>query len=106
MPEPVKSQNPQVLFFAGALCGVTEALAVQPFDMVKTRHQLNPGLNESVYGTLVSLYAEGGVGRFYRGMLPELIGMVPKSSGNNSWSRSCNDPRSSAAIAHNDIFQN
>lgn len=76
-----KSQNPQVLFFAGALSGVTEAFAVQPFDMVKTRHQLNAGSNETVYVTLLSLHAEGGFGRFYRGMLPELIGMVPKSSG-------------------------
>ena len=76
-----KSQNAQVLVLAGALSGVTEAFSVQPFDMVKTRHQLNAGVNQSVYGTLVSLYAEGGVSRFYRGMIPELIGMVPKSSG-------------------------
>jgi hypothetical protein len=49
--------------------------------MVKTRHQLNPGLNEPVYKTLGNLYKEGGFGRFYRGMLPEIVGMVPKSSG-------------------------
>ena len=54
--------------------GIAEAFAVQPFDMVKTRHQLNPGLNQSVIGTLKALYAEGGFGRFYRGMTPELIG--------------------------------
>ena len=74
------SSSSQALFFAGAISGVTEAFAVQPLDMVKTRHQLNVGLNESVYKSLVSLYREGGVGRLYRGMTPELIGMIPKTS--------------------------
>lgn len=73
-----KSNN---LFLAGALSGIAEGIAVQPFDMVKTRHQLNPGLNASVTRTLIELYHEGGVSRYYRGMSAELCGMVPKSSG-------------------------
>lgn len=68
------------LFIAGAVSGVSEAFAVQPLDMVKTRHQLNTGLNETVYSSLVNLYREGGMGHLYRGMTPELIGMVPKTS--------------------------
>jgi solute carrier family 25 2-oxodicarboxylate transporter 21 len=76
-----KSEDPQVLYIAGAFSGVAEAIAVQPFDMVKTRHQLNTGQNLSVTGTLRAIYSEGGIRRFYRGMTPELIGMVPKSSG-------------------------
>ena len=68
------------LFIAGAFSGTCEAFAVQPLDMVKTRHQLNPGLNETVYMTLLNLYKEGGIVRLYRGMTPELIGMVPKTS--------------------------
>jgi solute carrier family 25 (mitochondrial 2-oxodicarboxylate transporter), member 21 len=67
-----KSEDPQVLYIAGALSGISEALAVQPFDMVKTRHQLNPGNNLSVTGTLSAIYREGGIARFYRGMTPEL----------------------------------
>ena len=70
-----------VLTIAGAVCGAFEAIAVQPFDMVKTRHQLNSLENESVYLTLKNLHLEGGVRRFYRGMGAELLGIVPKSSG-------------------------
>jgi solute carrier family 25 2-oxodicarboxylate transporter 21 len=65
---------------AGGLAGAMEALAVQPFDMVKTRHQLNVGINESVVGSLKSLYKEGGIARFYRGMTAEVVGIIPKSS--------------------------
>lgn len=31
------------LFIAGALSGIAEAICVQPFDIVKTRHQINTG---------------------------------------------------------------
>ena len=41
---------------------------MQPLDMVKTRHQLNVGHNESVYKSLVNLYRRG-LGD-YRGMTP------------------------------------
>jgi solute carrier family 25 2-oxodicarboxylate transporter 21 len=69
-----------VLFIAGALSGIAEAIVVQPFDMVKTRHQINPGSNPGVYRTLMQLRQEGGVRLWYRGFVPEVIGMVPKSS--------------------------
>lgn len=76
-----KWSDESILAMAGALSGVAEAIAVQPFDMVKTRHHLNASKNESVYRSLVNLYKEGGVPRFYRGMTAELVGIVPKSSG-------------------------
>ena len=69
-----------VLFLAGACSGMAEAFVVQPFDMVKTRHQINTGNNPGVFSTLHSLYKEGGVKLWYRGMGAELVGMVPKSS--------------------------
>lgn len=69
------------LFIAGAASGLVEGLVVQPIDMIKTRHQLNVNNNESLIKSFRSIYNEGGIGRFYRGMLPELIGVVPKSSG-------------------------
>ena len=68
------------LFLAGAASGLAEGIAVQPFDMIKTRHQLNVKNNESVLKSFKSIYNEGGLVRFYRGMFPELIGLVPKSS--------------------------
>ena len=69
-----------VLFASGAVAGICEAIAVQPFDMVKTRHQLFTGKNPGVFSTLAALYKEGGVTLWYRGMSAELVGMVPKSS--------------------------
>eukprot|EP01038_Epipyxis_sp_PR26KG_P005856 gene5856-8079_t len=70
-----------ILFVAGGVSGMMEAIVVQPFDMVKTRHQLNSATNESVYKTLCSIYKEGGFLRLYRGMAAEVVGIVPKSSG-------------------------
>ena len=69
-----------VLFLAGALSGIAEGIVVQPFDMVKTRHQLNTGKNLGVYATLLSIYKEGGVRLWYRGLIPEMVGLIPKSS--------------------------
>lgn len=64
----------------GALVGVVECGVVQPFDMVKTRHHLEVGQRRSTLKTLIELYREGGVLRYYRGVLPELAGMVPKNA--------------------------
>jgi hypothetical protein len=63
----------------GAVTGAIECAVCQPFDMVKTRHQINTGVNPSTFRSLRAIYLEGGVPRFYRGVLPELSGMVPKS---------------------------
>ena len=68
------------LFLCGALSGIAEGLVVQPFDMIKTRHQLNTEGNPTILVTLKELLKEGGASRLYRGMLAELIGMVPKTS--------------------------
>jgi solute carrier family 25 2-oxodicarboxylate transporter 21 len=68
---------------AGAVAGVAECVAVQPLDMVKTRFQLvaGPGaVRPSVAAALRQLVREGGVPRLYRGILPELAAMAPKSS--------------------------
>ncbi len=66
---------------ARAVAGAAEAFAVQPFDIIKTRHQLNHGKNESVLASFRTIYGEGGILRFYRGMSAELVGIIPKSSG-------------------------
>jgi solute carrier family 25 2-oxodicarboxylate transporter 21 len=70
-----------LMFLAGAFSGLAEGVTVQPFDMVKTRFQLNEKANLGVLQTMRNIYIEGGVARFYRGMTAELVGMVPKSSG-------------------------
>lgn len=48
---------------AGALAGAVECCTVQPLDIVKTRHQLNPGVNSGVMVALKSLVREGGARR-------------------------------------------
>lgn len=59
------------LSIAGGVGGLAEALVVQPFDMLKSRYQLNASSrNPSVLAGLREVYREGGVLRFYRGMLP------------------------------------
>lgn len=65
---------------AGAASGVAEAVTVQPLDMVKTRFQLSTGVNPSMASAARAIMQEGGVMRFYRGLLPEMAGMVPKTS--------------------------
>lgn len=66
--ETERGGKSSLLFFAGALSGIVEAFTVQPFDMVKTTHQLNPGKNIGIFATLHGLYKEGGVKLWYRGM--------------------------------------
>ena len=73
------STNTQ-LFVAGAVGGVAECLAVQPFDMLKTRFQLSTVPNPSVWSSLKAVVAEGGFMRLYRGILPE-AGPCPRSAG-------------------------
>lgn len=68
------------LFIAGAVGGVAECVAVQPFDMLKTRFQLSPVPNPSIWSSLQAVVKEGGFLRLYRGILPEAAGMMPKSS--------------------------
>ena len=73
--------SPDQLFIAGGLSGAIECLTVQPLDIAKTRLQLAvPSARPAVSVALVGLVNEGGVFRLYRGVLPELAAMMPKSS--------------------------
>ena len=75
--------NAFVLMFAGGCGGLAESLAVQPLDMVKTRFQLSTtstrNSNIGIWQTLRSIVNDGGVLSLYRGLLPEMTGMVPKT---------------------------
>jgi solute carrier family 25 2-oxodicarboxylate transporter 21 len=81
MTDAGKRLSPDRLALAGSIAGWVECLAVQPLDNVKTRFQLQTaaGPSQSVAQGIRSLIAEGGVGRLYRGMLPELLAITPKS---------------------------
>jgi solute carrier family 25 2-oxodicarboxylate transporter 21 len=80
MTSQVQNNNATLLFVAGAMGGFAEGMVVQPLDMIKTRFHLSSKPNPSVLSALKYVYNEGGVARFYRGVLPELAGMVPKTS--------------------------
>ena len=77
-----KKQAPApIVWLAGSLAGLTEGLTVQPFDMIKTRnHLITQTTPPSIFTSFREIYHEGGVLRFYRGLLPELAGLIPKSS--------------------------
>lgn len=74
------SSESHILLIAGALSGINECIVVQPIDMVKTRFQLNHEPNLSILHSMRTIYSEGGFLRFYRGFLPEMCGMIPKTS--------------------------
>jgi solute carrier family 25 2-oxodicarboxylate transporter 21 len=76
---PREDLDAHQLFVAGAYAGIAECLAVQPLDMVKTRFQLVAS-SHGVGAELVGIIREGGVLQLYRGVLPELAAITPKSS--------------------------
>jgi len=89
-------------FLAGAVGGMVECLVVQPFDMLKTRFQLMPGNTPSLAVAFRDIYREGGVMRFYRGMLPEMSSMVPKNSvmyGTYDFTKEFLEPRLGSSVA-------
>lgn len=70
----------QRLFVAGGVAGAMEVCVVQPFDMLKTRFQLSQGPSSTLLAAFRSVLAEGGFIRLYRGIAPEILSGVPKSS--------------------------
>lgn len=73
-----------------------------PFDMLKTRFHLMPGNTPSLTAAFRSVYWEGGVMRFYRGMLPEMTSMVPKNSamyGTYDFTKELLEPKLGSGVA-------
>ena len=71
----------KVVWISSSLAGLMEGICVQPFDMIKTRnHLITNASPPSIFTSLRDIYQEGGILRFYRGLLPELAGLIPKTS--------------------------
>ncbi len=68
------------VFLAGAAAGIFEGIVVQPMEMVKTRFQINAGAKMRIIPTMRAIIAEGGMRQLYRGGLPEIAGLIPRSS--------------------------
>jgi len=68
-------------FFVGATSGSIAAVITLPFDVIKTRRQIELGLNEgassSTWKTIHKMYTEEGVRSLYTGLLPRLMKVAP-----------------------------
>jgi solute carrier family 25 protein 38 len=58
---------------AGGLGGLSATLITQPFDMIKTRMQLQPQEYTSIWRSLAKVTTEEGLGAYFSGMLPRLV---------------------------------
>ncbi|GFR45377.1 hypothetical protein Agub_g6753, partial [Astrephomene gubernaculifera] len=74
-----ESKNHHV-FLSGALSGIIEGLTIQPLELMKTRFQINPGQPLRLLPTARDILREGGVRQFYRGSLPEIVGLIPRAT--------------------------
>lgn len=62
------------------MSGVVEGLSIQPLELLKTRFQINPGQPLRLLPTIRDVLREGGVLQFYRGGLPEILGLIPRAT--------------------------
>ncbi|KAG2483083.1 hypothetical protein HYH03_018024 [Edaphochlamys debaryana] len=74
------SSRSHYVFLSGALSGIVEGLSIQPLELLKTRFQINPGEPLRLGPTIREILREGGVLQFYRGGLPEIVGLVPRAT--------------------------
>ncbi|KDO30689.1 hypothetical protein SPRG_04591 [Saprolegnia parasitica CBS 223.65] len=76
-----KSTNPMVAVVAGAIAGGIETTATWPMEMIKTNLQL--GTMKTHYANMLGGFryhvATDGVGSLYRGLLPVVVGSLPKA---------------------------
>ncbi|KAJ9548964.1 hypothetical protein OSB04_021507 [Centaurea solstitialis] len=61
---------------AGASAGMTSTLATYPLDVLRLRMAVDPG-HQTITNVVVTMLKEEGLGSFYRGLVPTLIGVAP-----------------------------
>lgn len=61
---------------AGACAGMTSTLVTYPLDVLRLRLAVDPGY-QTMTDVFVKMLKEEGVGSFYRGLGPSLIGIAP-----------------------------
>lgn len=88
-----KSKNPVVALTAGCIAGGIEATAVWPMEFIKTQIQLKPASElpyTGIIGGLRHTVKATGFMSLYRGLLPTLLGSMPKAGirfGGNAYFR-------------------
>lgn len=65
-------------FIAGSLAGGISQTVIYPMEVLKTRLTLRKtGEYTSIGDAIVKIYQQGGLKSFYRGYLPNLLGIIP-----------------------------
>uniref|UniRef100_A0A5B7BM24 Mitochondrial adenine nucleotide transporter BTL1 n=1 Tax=Davidia involucrata TaxID=16924 RepID=A0A5B7BM24_DAVIN len=65
---------------AGAAAGVVSTLACHPLEVLKDRLTISPEAYPNLSTAISKIYKDGGLGAFYAGISPTLIGMLPYST--------------------------
>ncbi|KAI3771181.1 hypothetical protein L6452_02340 [Arctium lappa] len=61
---------------AGASAGMTSTFVTYPLDVLRLRMAVDPG-HQTITNVVVKMLKEEGLGSFYRGLVPSLIGIAP-----------------------------
>jgi solute carrier family 25 phosphate transporter 23/24/25/41 len=64
----------------GAAAGIVSTLVCHPLEVLKDRLTISPEIYPSLSVAVSKIYKSGGVGGFYAGLSPTLIGMLPYST--------------------------
>ncbi|CAN1139516.1 Probable mitochondrial adenine nucleotide transporter BTL1 [Linum perenne] len=65
---------------AGAAAGIASTLVCHPLEVLKDRLTVSPDLYPNLTVAMSRIYKDGGMGAFYSGLKPTLIGMLPYST--------------------------
>ncbi|GLU21866.1 hypothetical protein SLE2022_379780 [Rubroshorea leprosula] len=65
---------------AGAAAGVVSTLACHPLEVLKDRLTVSPDVYPNLSIAIGKIYKDGGIGGFYAGIAPTLVGMLPYST--------------------------
>lgn len=65
---------------AGAAAGIVSTLACHPLEVLKDRLTVSPDIYPNLSIAINKIYKDGGIGAFYAGISPTLIGMLPYST--------------------------
>ncbi|XP_030500024.1 probable mitochondrial adenine nucleotide transporter BTL1 [Cannabis sativa] len=65
---------------AGAAAGFVSTLACHPLEVLKDRLTVSPEAYPNLSIAISTIYKDGGIGAFYAGLSPTLIGMLPYST--------------------------
>ena len=81
--EPNEPNKPSNTFLTGLIAGSIGAFAVYPIDVVKTQMQNQTSINKlylNGFDCWKQLWKQGGIKSFYRGCIPQMIGVAPEKA--------------------------